>query len=98
MRQLILLLLLFGLFSCGSIRKTEFFYYSGDDYDWTQKTGDKVSSVNGIVYTCWCRPSYIEKGYEFKDAVLVFTYPKKKVNELKIKEVTPHDERVKITD
>lgn len=97
MRQLILLLLLFGLFSCGSIRKTEFFYFSGDHYDWKQKTGNKASSVNGIIYTCWCKPDYIKKHYNFKDAVLVFTYPTKKVDELNFQEVTPH-KRVKINE
>ena len=88
---------MFGLLSCGSIRKTEFFYYSGDHYDWKRKVETKASSVNGIIYTCNCTPKYIKKHYNFKDAVLVFTYPKKKVDELNFQEVAPH-ERVKINE
>lgn len=88
---------MFGLLSCGSVRKTEFFYYSGDHYDLKQKVGHNASSVNGIIYTCWCKPNFIKKYYDFKDAVLVFTYPKKKVDELNFQEVAPH-ERVKINE
>jgi len=68
MTKALAILLLFTLASCS--KNTQYFYYSQKHHDWKvtlARTGQSppptFSTVNGVPFTCWCKPSYIRKDY-----------------------------------
>lgn len=78
MTKALAILLLPSLASCS--KNTQYFYYSQKHHDWKaslaragQSPPPTFSTVNGVPFTCWCKPSYIQKDYakRFPDWELV---------------------------
>jgi len=68
-------ILLVMLSSCATNRDNDSFYYSYSHHTWEKEVGaGRLPTVNGITYTCWCKPKYVKKYYKkrFSDAQIVF--------------------------
>ena len=82
MKQVILfIVVLIMAQSCSkSIRRNDFFYFSGDHYAQQTAEGLTHTKINGTAYTCWCSPKFVKKHYTWEDKVLVAVIPKKNNN------------------
>lgn len=75
MKYLTFVLAAVWLTSCS--QPTKYFFYS----DKAQARSEKIMTVNGIPYTCYCQPDFVATSYKWDDVRLVYNTRKK--NEIK---------------